>query len=197
MTEADDRKVRRLAEEFATELTQLVHATVGPGAAPFVAVPVAGRGQVWVRQEPATGIRLPLSDAAVLVVQARFVGRFSAGTPSDPVGVRNPPEVIEQIAYLQFIRRLDDLSPSRRARRTARSSRSRTRCPCLTSKVFAGTSSMSSRHRACTGRCPTRSSPFFVRSAGRTPPTASTRPARQAIFDFRDVGRFSVARSGS
>lgn len=77
MAGGDDREVRRLAEEFATELTQLVHATVGPGAAPFVAVPVSGRAQVWVRQEPATGIQLPLADGAPLIIQARFVGRLS------------------------------------------------------------------------------------------------------------------------
>lgn len=78
MTEDDDRRVRRLAEEFATELTQLVHATVGPEAAPFVAMPVSGRRQVWIRQEPATGIQLPLADDSVLVILARFVGRLSA-----------------------------------------------------------------------------------------------------------------------
>lgn len=75
--EDGDASVQRLAEEFATVLTELVHATVGPESAPFVAVPVAGAGQAWVRQEPATGIQLALAGDSRIVVQARFVGRLN------------------------------------------------------------------------------------------------------------------------
>jgi len=65
-----DEHLHQLATNLAAELTQLIHRTVGPSCAPFMAVPVSGTRDARIREEAAEGRVSVLFSLGVVVIVA-------------------------------------------------------------------------------------------------------------------------------
>lgn len=71
-------KLTEAAELFANELTELVHATVGPHCDRFTATVIPSHGAAVIRQEPNTGIPLTLINNEQLTIAASYRCRIGA-----------------------------------------------------------------------------------------------------------------------